>query len=85
MKNTGDDDALKDVMKEETTRGTKHPRRIESLEEERRLRNIARIVRRKGYTEEEFISDLSEFVPDVHSAVFQKYLKLWREYHRRFS
>ena len=80
-----DENDLKDVMAAEGSRGSKNPKRIETLEEERRLRNIARVVRRKGYTEEEFINDLSEFVPDKTSPAFRNYLKLWREFHRQTS
>ncbi len=79
------DTDLRDVMAEETSRGTKRPKKVRSLEETRRLTNIARLVRRKGYTEEEFISDLSEFVPDTASPEFRKLLKIWREYQRRFG
>ena len=79
------DTDLRDVMAEETSRGTKRPKKVRSLEETRRLTNTARLVRRKGYTEEEFISDLSEFVPDTASPEFRKLLKIWREYQRRFG
>jgi len=79
------DTDLRDVMAEETSRGTKRPKKVRSLEETRRLTNIARLVRRKGYTEEEFISDLSEFVPDTASPEFRKLLKIWREFQRRFG
>ena len=79
------DTDLRDVMAEETSRGRKRPKKVRSLEETRRLRNIARLVRRKGYTEEEFISDLSEFVPDTASPEFRKLLKIWREFQRRFG
>jgi len=79
------DTDLRDVMAEETSRGTKRPKKVRSLEETRRLTNTARLVRRKGYTEEEFISDLSEFVPDTASPEFRKFLKIWREFQRRFG
>ena len=79
------DTDLRDVMAEETSRGTKRPKKVRSLEETRRLTNTARLVRRKGYTEEEFISDLSEFVPDTASPEFRKLPKIWREFQRRFG
>ncbi len=76
---------LLDVVAEESSRGRKQPKKVESIEETRRLKNIARLVRRRGYTEQEFINDLSEFVPKLDSPEFQRFLKIWREYHRQFG
>ena len=76
---------LLDVMTEEGSRGRRQPKKVTSLEEIRRLKNIARLVRRRGYTEEEFIDDLTEFVPRRESPEFQRFLKIWRDYHRQFG
>ncbi len=72
-----EDGDLQDVIAEETTRGTKHPKKAISRERKRKIENAAKKLADKGCTEREFLEAVRAIVPDG-SSEFLEAAELWK-------
>jgi ribosomal protein L12E/L44/L45/RPP1/RPP2 len=79
MESSKDKD-LDDVMKEETSRGTRHPKKAVTLEERRRLSAAYKKIAKRSFTEEQVAEALKEVGMKPSENRYQTILKAWKEY-----
>ena len=79
MESSKDKD-LADVMKEETTRGTRHPQKAVSIKHRRELEKIGRMILDFNCTKKEYLQAIRDFGPQDGSKEFQRFVMLWDEY-----
>lgn len=77
--NNGED--LKDLLKEETSRGRKQPKKALSLERERAIRRIAQLLANPNCDRETFLETIREFGLTDESPEYRQLLALWRKRH----
>ena len=75
-----EEDDLKDVIAEETSRGRPQPKRAISLEKKRKLQRAAARLADYNCTEREFLGAIRALGYEEGSPEFEKCVKLWREF-----
>ncbi|HME00670.1 MAG TPA: hypothetical protein VKM93_25480 [Terriglobia bacterium] len=78
-----DDLELHDLMTEEKTRGTRHPRKAVSVSQKRELVKIGRMILNRNCTKREYLQAIRDYGPKDGSSEFQRLVSLWDEYHGR--
>jgi hypothetical protein len=72
---------FQDVRAEETTCGTRHPKRALSLAKDRSIRRVAQMLANPGCERDLFLDAIREFGLHEHSEEYQKLLALWERRH----
>jgi hypothetical protein len=81
MSETSDDrmDSVHDVIREETSRGRKQPKKALSIERERTIRHIARLLAEPNCDRETFLQAIRDFGLTDESPEYRQLLALWRK------
>jgi len=72
---------LQDIRAEESTRGTRQPKRALSLEKERWIRRLAAMMANPNCDRETFLEAIREFGLTEQSDEYRQILALWRKRH----
>lgn len=72
---------LKDVLKEETSRGRKQPKKAISIARERMIREVARLLANPNCDRETFLETIHEYGLTDESLEYHQLLALWRRRH----
>jgi transposase len=80
-KDRGDEQDLSDVQAEEASRGRKQPVRAVSLERQRMIRRIARLLADLKCDRETYLETIREFGLTDESPEYRQLLALWRKRH----
>ena len=75
-----EEDDLKDIIAEETSRGRPQPKRAMSLERNRALQRAAARLADSNCSEREFLEAIRALGYEEGSPEFEKSVKLWREF-----
>ena len=83
MSETSDDriDDMRDVIKEETSRGRKQPKRALSIERERMIKRLAQLLANPNCDLETYEETIREFGLTDESPEYRRLLALWRKRH----
>jgi len=73
------DQELRDIQAEETTRGKKQPKRSLSLARQRMITRIARMLQDQRCSKETYLEVIREFGLQEESDEFRQLLALWRK------
>ena len=76
-----EDSHLHDLMIEETTRGTRHPRKAVSIKQRRELIEIGRLIKNRNCTKRDYLQAIRDYGLTDGSLEFQRFVHLWDEYH----
>ncbi len=76
-----DERELQDLRAEESTRGTRQPKRAISLAKERWIRRLAAMVADPNCDRETFLEAIREFGLTEQSDEYRQILALWRKRH----
>jgi hypothetical protein len=76
-----DDLQVHDLMAEERSRGTRHPKYAVSLKQKRELLEIGRMILNRNCTKREYLQAIRRYGPQDGSLEFQRFVKLWDEKH----
>ena len=76
-----DERELQDIRAEESTRGTKQPKRALSLAKERLIRRVAGMMADPNCDRETFLEVIREFGLTEQSDEYRQILALWRKRH----
>jgi len=76
-----EDSDLHDVMTEEKSRGTRHPRKAVSVRQQRELTKIGRMIADRNCTKREYLQAIRDYGPQDGSPEFQRLVSLWDEFH----
>lgn len=75
-----EEEDLRDIMREETTRGRKQPKKAVSLRERRKLLRLFDMIRDSNCEERDFLEAIRDLGPKDGSPEFLYFAELWREY-----
>jgi hypothetical protein len=82
-----DDEAeeLADVVKEESTRGRRHPKRASTVRQERKVRQFVRMIANGNCDDREVANAIRELGPQEGSPEFQRLWNIWLQFRGRRS
>jgi hypothetical protein len=72
---------LRNLLKEETSRGRKQPKRALSLARERMIRQVAQLLADPNCDRETFLETIREYGLTDESPEYRQLLALWRKRH----
>jgi len=83
MSETSDDrtDDMRDVIKEETSRGRKQPKKALSIERERIIKRVAQLLANPNCDLDTYEETIREFGLTDESHEYRQLLALWRKRH----
>lgn len=76
---------LADIMKEESTRGKRHPKRASTVSQERKMRQFVRMIANGNYDDREVANAIRELGPQEGSPEFQRLWNIWLQFRGRRS
>lgn len=74
------DEDLRDVMKEERSRGRRQPQRAAILQDRRKIHRLSEMLANQECSERDFLQAIRDLGLKDESPQFFQLLKLWREY-----
>ena len=76
---------LADIMKEESTRGRRHPQRASTVSQERKMRQFVRMIANGNCDDREVANAIRELGPQEGSPEFQRLWNIWLQFRGRRS
>jgi hypothetical protein len=81
----GEGQDLADIIKEESTRGRRHPKRASAVRQERKMRQFARMIADGNCDDREVANAIRELGPQEGSPEFQRLWNIWLQFRGRRS
>jgi hypothetical protein len=78
---SSEDEDMKDVVRAERLRGTRHQRAVLSIERERKLTELATLLCSPHCTERRFLEAIRNLGYQEGETEFEQCLKLWKRCH----
>jgi hypothetical protein len=75
------DEDINDLLKEETSRGRKQPKKALSIERERMIRRVAQLLANPNCDQETYEETIREFGLTGESPEYRQLLALWKKRH----
>jgi len=76
---------LADIMKEESTRGRRHPKKASTLIQERKMRQFVRVIADGNCDDREVANAIRALGPQEGSPEFQRLWDIWLQFRGRRS
>lgn len=76
---------LADIMKEESTRGRRHPRRASTVSQERNMRHFVKMIADGNCDDREVATAIRELGPQEGSPEYQRLWNIWVQFRGRRS
>jgi len=76
---------LADIMKEESARGTRHPKRALTVSQERKMRHFVRLIANGNCEDREIASAIRALGPQEGSPEYQRLWNIWLQFRGRRS
>jgi len=76
---------LADIMKEESTRGRRHPKKASTLIQERKMRQFVRMIADGNCDDREVANAIRALGPQEGSPEFQRLWDIWLQFRGRRS
>jgi hypothetical protein len=76
---------LADIIKEESTRGKRHPKRASTIGQERQVRQFVRMIADGNCDDREVANAIRELGPQEGSPEFQRLWNIWLRFRGRRS
>jgi hypothetical protein len=76
---------LADIMKEESTRGRRHPKKASTLIQERKMRRFVRMIANGSCDDRDVANAIRELGPQGGSGEYQRLWNIWVQFRGRRS